>query len=90
MPRPMDKWVLPLCKFSINVQQSEYFYLCVTMNITDPNRLPYWLWEGTALYEAGQNQEIKKIKYLEKGDYLSLHELNDFQKAFELGYSLVE
>ncbi|MDQ7816910.1 MAG: hypothetical protein RDU14_07760 [Melioribacteraceae bacterium] len=61
----------------------------VTMRLTDPRKIPYWLWEGIALYHAGQKAELQKV--INHQDQLpDFKNLNSFQNAFTYGYSLIE
>lgn len=56
---------------------------------------PRWLWEATAIYEAGEFVHPRSISYLAAGDFPTLSELNtDYnqgnQKIYAVGYLLAE
>lgn len=71
------------------------FTHCVTLHI-EPRvaNNPRWLWEGVALYEAGQFVNPRGLSYMVNGHPPTLAELNaNWQtntQVYDLGYLLVE
>lgn len=61
----------------------------VTMRLADPRKIPYWLWEGIALYYAGQKTDLRQL-IKNQNQLPDFKSLNNFQNAFTFGYSLVE
>jgi len=56
-------------------------------------RFPTWLYEGIAVYEAGQFVDPKTLPFLASGRYPNLDELNDRskgQKIYKVGYTMIE
>jgi hypothetical protein len=71
------------------------FTHCVTLNIAPRSgNNPRWLWEGVALYEAGQFVHPNRIAYLVNGNSPTLAGLNaNWQtntQIYDVGYLLVE
>jgi hypothetical protein len=71
------------------------FTHCVTLNmVSNINNFPRWLWEGLALYEAGQFVHPNLLGYLVNGNPPTLAGLNaNWQtntQIYEVGYLLVE
>jgi len=68
------------------------FVHCVTLNIN--RSIPRWLFEGTALFEAGQFVNPRNLSYVVSGNYPTLSELNSNWTGnvmiYEVGYVLVE
>lgn len=71
------------------------FTHCVTLHIE--SRIannPRWLWEGVALFEAGQFVNPRRLAYMVEGHPPTLAELNaNWQtnsQVYDLGYLLVE
>jgi len=71
------------------------FTHCVTLNL-EPRiaNNPRWLWEGVALFEAGQFVNPRRLSYMVEGHPPTLAELNaNWQtnsQVYDLGYLLVE
>jgi hypothetical protein len=55
-------------------------------------RLPVWLWEGVACYEAGEFEHLQAMPYFADGRTLTLEELNSRKgaKIYRVGYLLIE
>lgn len=71
------------------------FTHCVTLNMVSSSaNFPRWLWEGVALYEAGQFVHPNRIAYLVNGNPPTLAGLNaNWQtntQIYDVGYLLVE
>ncbi|MGH7598222.1 MAG: hypothetical protein ACREOI_17855 [bacterium] len=71
------------------------FTHCVTLNmVSSINNFPPWLWEGVALYEAGQFVHPNHLAYLVNGNPPTLAGLNaNWQtntQIYDVGYLLVE
>ncbi|MGB9906491.1 MAG: hypothetical protein ACPLRR_03770 [Candidatus Saccharicenans sp.] len=59
-------------------------------NIVNPASIPYWLWEGIALYMAGQSVNLALLTHLKEGKFPDFKDLNRLEYTFQFGYSLVE
>lgn len=68
------------------------FTHCVVNNIMPGQYLPRWLWEGIALYEAGQFSHPKGFKPFRPGNYPTLSRLNDRSSPliYQVGYTIIE
>jgi hypothetical protein len=71
------------------------FTHCITLNLAPRSgNNPRWLWEGVALYEAGQFVHPNRIAYLVNGNPPTLAGLNaNWQtntQIYDVGYLLVE
>lgn len=71
------------------------FTHCVALNLEPRSgNNPRWLWEGVALYEAGQFVNPRRLSYMVEGHPPTLAELNVNWQAntqvYDLGYLLVE
>ncbi|MBD0255808.1 MAG: hypothetical protein ICV83_08825 [Cytophagales bacterium] len=55
-------------------------------------RLPVWLWEGIACYQAGEFEHPRAMPYFTDGRTLTLQELNSRkgEKIYKVGYLLIE
>lgn len=55
-------------------------------------RLPVWLWEGVACYQAGEFEHPRAMPYFSDGRTLTLKELNSRKgaKIYRVGYLLIE
>ena len=62
----------------------------VVYNIVNPEKIPYWLWEGISLYMAGQRFDLSELSSLKEGGFPKFEELGSMQHSFQFGYSLVE
>lgn len=68
------------------------FAHCVTLRLGKNN--PYswiWLWEGIALFEAGQFVDLTSLPYMQSGQYPNFLSITAHtQEIYQLGYSIVE
>jgi len=72
------------------------FTHCITLRVnSNAQKLPRWLVEGIALYEANQSIDLNKLDYLKKDEIPKLHDLNSTNPekiglVYHFGYSIIE